>query len=133
MRSIFNFLLCSAVLLTISACSNNESNICQVEEPSADIMISLRTEEYGLSPKTRSATEIVAPEIGSLKVEIFKMTETGQVRLYKDTYENTLGKRILLNCADYRLMASHGDSLAAGFDKPYFRGITDFTLAPQPM
>lgn len=131
MRRIFNFLLCSAVLLTISACSKNESNICQVEEPSADIMISLRTEEYGLSPKTRSATEIVAPEIGSLKVEIFKMTETGQVRLYKDTYENTLGKRILLNCADYRLMASHGDSLAAGFDKPYFRGITDFTLAPQ--
>ena len=117
--------------MTISACSKNESDICQVEEATADIMISLRTEEYGLSPKTRSATEIVAPEIGSLKVEIFKMTEGEQVRLYRDTYENTLGKRILLNCADYRLLASHGDSLAAGFDKPYFRGITDFTLAPQ--
>lgn len=86
---------------------------------------------HDASPQTKGASEVVVPDIGSLKVEIFKMTESGLVRLYRDTYENTLGKRIPLNCADYRLLASHGDSLASGFDKAYFSGTTDFTLSPQ--
>ena len=83
------------------------------------------------SQQTKGASEFAVPEIGSLKVEIFKIADAGHVRLYKDTYANTLGKKIPLNCADYKLLASYGDSLGTGFDKAYFSGITDFTLAPQ--
>lgn len=83
------------------------------------------------APQTKGVSEFAVPDIGSLKVEIFKKADAGLVRLYRDTYANTLGKRIPLNCADYRLLASHGDSLAAGFDKAYFCGIADFTLSPQ--
>ena len=97
-------------------------------EDIAEIEVLLSQES---SPQTKGAFEFAVPEIDSLKVEVFKWTEKGQKRLYRDTYANTLGKKISLNCADYRLLASYGDSLATGFDKAYFEGIADFSLSPQ--
>ena len=115
-------------LMLSFACTRETVDILPGNMADGEIEVLL---SHDSSPQTKLASEFAVPEIGSLKVEIFKIADDGHVRLYKDTYANTLGKKIPLNCADYRLLASHGDSLGAGFDKAYFSGISDFTLAPQ--
>ena len=120
--------LFSLWLMMFCACTQELVDPVAGNEDIAEIEVLLSQES---SPQTKGASEFAVPEIGSLKVEVFKWTEKGQKRLYRDTYANTLGKKISLNCADYRLLASYGDSLATGFDKAYFEGIADFSLSPQ--
>ena len=127
MRRI-RFTLSCLWLLLLVACSQELVDPDYGNGAKGEIEILL---SHDSSPQTKGVSEFAVPDIGSLKVEIFKVADDGLVRLYRDTYANTLGKRIPLNCADYRLLASHGDSLAAGFDKAYFSGIADFTLSPQ--
>ena len=96
------------------------------------VMISVCGDDFAPVSKGLVDAEFV-PEIGDLKVEVFKNPGKNQVRLYRDTYSNTLQKEAInLNCADYRILASYGDSLGVGFDpqKIYYAGTYDFTLEP---
>ena len=127
MRRIRFTLSCLWLFLSV-ACSQELAGPAgdNVRQGEIEIVLS-----HDAEPQTKGASEFAVPNIEDLKVEIFKKADNGLVRLYRDTYANTLGKKIPLNCADYRLLASHGDPLAAGFDKAYFEGVTDFTLSPQ--
>lgn len=111
-----------------ASCSQEMTDGQGVDAAKGEIEIQLSQDT---PPQAKSVSEFTVPDINTLKVEVFKKAEDGLVRLYRDTYANTLGKKIPLNCADYRLLASHGDSLAAGFDRAYFSGICDFELSPQ--
>ena len=111
-----------------ASCSQEMTDGQGVDAAKGEIEIQLSQDT---PPQAKSVSEFTVPDINTLKVEVFKKAEDGLVRLYRDTYANTLGKMIPLNCADYRLLASHGDSLAAGFDRAYFSGICDFELSPQ--
>lgn len=94
-----------------------------------ELSITLKTDDLLTGTKASVSQELV-PDLNDVKIEIFKWTEDGLVRLFRDTYGNVSNsdESIKLNCADYRLLASYGDSLAVGQDKPYFAGITDFKL-----
>lgn len=97
-----------------------------------DVVITVQREDFAPVSKGQINAEFV-PEIDDLKIEIFKNPGEGQVRLYRDTYANTVKQEAInLNCADYRILASYGDSLAVGFEpqKIYYSGTYDFTLEP---
>ena len=98
------------------------------------LSVVLYTEDDMVQSKSTVSAEFV-PELEDLKVEVFKNPGPDQVRLYRDSYKNTLSLGeggIPLNCADYRVLASYGDSLGVGFtaDKIYYAGKYDFTLQP---
>ena len=65
------------------------------------------------------------------KIEIYKYASQGLVRLYRDTYENTVDKKIALNAADYMVHARHGDSLGVGFTAIYYAARANLTVHPQ--
>ena len=50
------------------------------------------------------------------------------LRLYRDTYAQAKEATIKLNAGDFRLVAHHGDTLGAGFNKPYFLADQPFTV-----
>ena len=100
-----------------------------------DVVITVQREDFAPVSKGQINAEFV-PEIDDLKIEIFKNPGEGQVRLYRDTYANTVKQEAInLNCADYRILASYGDSLAVGFEpqKIYYSGVYDFTLEPKEL
>ena len=70
--------------------------------------------------------EATGPETADFKVQIYKKPD--DVRLYKDSYANTIGKSIRLNTGDYTVTAHHGDSLGCGFNKPYYLAKEPFSI-----
>lgn len=115
-----------------AACAQQLPERIQPEQTGGQVVISLYGDDFVPVVKGQSVAEFV-PDIDDLKVEVFKNPGENQIRLYRDTYGNTLQKdAINLNCADYRILASYGDSLGVGFDpqKIYYSGTYDFTLEP---
>ena len=80
-----------------------------------------------------NATKAVSgtPDVKDFKIEIYKYASQGLVRLYRDTYENTVDKKIALNAADYMVHARHGDSLGVGFTAIYYAARANLTVHPQ--
>lgn len=76
------------------------------------------------APETKSNLEDL-PSIDDFEVEIYN---TKPIRLYRDTYANTKDATIKLNAGEFRLVAHHGDTLGAGFGKPYFLADELFTV-----
>ena len=110
-----------------SACAHDT-----LEEPvheQGEITISLVQEEL---PQSKADDTYIVPDLADLRVEIFKCSDKKETRLFRDVYQNAQGRRIPLNCADYRLLASYGDSLAVGFssDDVYYSGQSAFTVRP---
>ena len=66
------------------------------------------------------------PSLDDFRVAIYKATD--KVRLYNDSYANTVGKEIKLNAGDYRLVAQHGDTLGCGFNKAYYLADKAFAI-----
>ena len=126
-KSPFLFFL----MLMISCTSQYEESAVQ-DEKIGEVSICLSVEEQ-LITKTEMSEDIFVPELNEIKVEIFKNPGPSQVRLYRELYGNisaepTSEDKIVLNCGNYRMLASYGDSLAMGVNKPYYAGIFDFTL-----
>ena len=115
----------SAVL---AACTQDK-----MSEPSegvtGEVFLTLNTE--GMTPQSKAVVEVGVPKPEDLTVEIFKKTDLERVRLYRDTYNKTVGKSIKLNCAEYTMSAFYGDSLAVGENRAYYEGCADFSLTPQ--
>lgn len=76
------------------------------------------------APETKSNLEDL-PSIDDFEVEIYN---TKPIRLYRDTYANAKDATIKLNAGEFRLVAHHGDTLGAGFGKPYFLADEPFTV-----
>ena len=80
-----------------SACTQN-NDYQPIGDLSGEVSISLQTEDF--VPQSKASVEVGVPEVDDLTVEIFKISDLGDVRLYKDSYLNTKDNAIKLNCAD---------------------------------
>lgn len=76
------------------------------------------------APQTKSTLEEL-PELDDFEVEIYNARA---LRLYRDTYAQAKDATIKLNAGEFRLVAHHGDTLGAGFNKPYFLAEETFTV-----
>ena len=76
------------------------------------------------APETKSDLEDL-PSIDDFEVEIYNARA---LRLYRDSYANAKDATIKLNAGEFRLVAHHGDTLGAGFGKPYFLADEPFTV-----
>ena len=118
-------LVCAAI--SFSACSLNLSDEPQIEE-TGTLSIELQPE---IVVQAKSGTNETGPDKNEFKIEIYKHTPAGLLRLYRDTYENTVGQKITLNAADYTVHARHGDSLGVGFNSIYYAAETVLPVRPQ--
>ena len=99
------------------------------EEVTGEVFLTLNTE--GMAPQSKAVVEVGVPKPEDLTVEIFKKTDLENVRLYRDTYSKIKENPVKLNCADYRMLAYYGDSLAVGEDLAYYECMAEFSLTPQ--
>lgn len=76
------------------------------------------------SPDTKSNLDDL-PSLDDFEVEIYNARA---LRLYRDTYAQAKEATIKLNAGEFRLVAHHGDTLGAGFGKPYFLAQKEFTV-----
>ena len=116
------------VILAILCASCSKTVIIPSEDPTQEGTLTLELTAQQKEPASKaSVTATDGPDINEFRVAIYK--KENQVRLYNDSYANTVGKTIKLNAGEYRLVAQHGDSLGYGFNKPYYLADPDFTIA----
>lgn len=75
-------------------------------------------------PETKSVLEDL-PSLDDFEVEIYS---ANAIRLYRDSYARSKNTLIKLNAGQFRLVAHYGDTLGAGFGKPYFLADEAFTV-----
>ena len=127
MRRKFLLLFGFAAVVVASCTQDNMSE--PTAEMTGELILSLDTE--GMITLSKASIEVGVPKPEDLTVEIFKKTDLENVRLYRDTYSKIKEKPVKLNCADYRMLAYYGDSLAVGEDLAYYECMADFSLTPQ--
>ena len=134
MRRLRFFLIGLAVFA--ASCAEKEPAHNQSEGTLGELIVTLSTDARTGDMTTKSGSEANEPETVPAEfvpeVEAFKLdlyTES-HVRLYHNTYENTVDKIFRLNTGNYRLVAQHGDSLGCGFNKPYFLADHHIQLTP---
>lgn len=106
--------------LAIAACSRENPG----DPASADVgfvRISLGQEDISVTTKAESGL----PSLEDFEVEIYN---SRALRLYRQPYSVAKEDVIRLNAGEYRLVAHHGDSLGAGFDKAYYLADQPFTV-----
>ena len=97
----------------------------EAEGPLGEVRISLSQDERTtLVTKADPETDALPP-VDSFWVEIYN---SKQIRLYREKYETAKSEVIKLNAGEFRLVASHGDTLGAGFGKAYYLADTPFTV-----
>ena len=114
------------LLVILSACSER---LIEQQGPSASdevgvLSIALTSDLQTENIRTKADAD--EPVLEDFRVAIYK--DETQMRLYNDSYANTVGKEIKLNAGDYRLVAQHGDTLGCGFNKAYYLADKDFTI-----
>ena len=93
--------------------------------PVGQVRISLAQDERITLVTKADGEPDALPPVDSFWIEIYN---ANQIRLYRQKYETAKDEIIKLNAGEFRLVASHGDSLGAGFDKPYYLADTPFTV-----
>lgn len=117
-----------ALMVILSACSENlieQGTLPSDEMGTVSIALStdLRNETVG------TKAEADEPVLDDFRVAIYKPKENGDtIRLYNDSYANTVGKEIKLNAGMYRLVAQLGDTLGCGFNKAYYLAAPKFEV-----
>lgn len=112
---------------------------CAREEPvdtsgleKGEVVISLSTDagSTDVKPQMKSVDENAPESPDDFEVEIYN---SKGIRLYRDTYANSVGRKIALNTGEYRLLAQYGDSAGVGFgsEKAWFSADREFTVEPQ--
>jgi hypothetical protein len=120
-------LILVAIVSIVSACAEKPF---EVEQPQETCTLSIQIEpEICVGNATKAVSG--GPDVNEFKVEIYKYADQGLLRLYRDSYENTVGKQISLNAADYMVHARHGDSLGVGFNAIYYAAQANLTVHPQ--
>lgn len=114
-----------ALLVILTACSENVIEKAPVEsEVMGTVAIALSTDLQNEVVGTKAEAD--EPDLDDFRVAIYKVAT--QMRLYNDSYANSVGKTIPLNAGEYRLIAQHGDTLGCGFNKPYYLADKTFTV-----
>ena len=115
------------MLVILSACSEN---IIEQRPLSSDevgtVSIALSTDMQNEVIGTKADAD--EPVLDDFRVAIYKLEDDKMIRLYNDSYANTVGQEIKLNSAQYRLVAHHGDSLGCGFNKSYYLAEKEFEV-----
>ena len=112
---------------------------CAREEPvdtsgleKGEVVISLSTDagSTDVKPQMKSVDENAPESPDDFEVEIYN---SKGIRLYRDTYANSVGKKIALNTGEYRLLAQYGDSSAVSFNPSaaWYAADEQFTVNPQ--
>lgn len=114
-----------ALLVILSACSERIiEQIPSVSDEVGTLSIALSSDMQTENIGTKADAD--EPSLDDFRVAIYKATD--KVRLYNDSYANTVGKEIKLNAGDYRLVAQHGDTLGCGFNKAYYLADKAFAI-----
>lgn len=113
------FLPCVLALSLLAGCTAEKP-----EERRAPAEGAVRLTLSQESPQTKSTLDNL-PSLDDFEVEIYN---AGAIRLYRDTYSRAKDETIKLNAGEFRLVAHHGDTLGAGFNKPYFLADQPFTV-----
>ena len=121
-------ILVFTVLLATMACNTTDPYEEEILNDFGFVSVELES-DIVVSHGTKAAS--VLPNVNDFKIEIYKYTDSGLLRLYRDTYENTVGQKIRLNSADYKIQARYGDSLAVGFNSIYYSAEQNFPVRPQ--
>ena len=106
--------------LALLACARENP----AEPASADVgyvRISLGQEDISVTTKADGDL----PALEDFEVEIYN---SRALRLYRQPYSVAKDDLIRLNAGEFRLVAHHGDSLGAGFNKPYYLADQPFTV-----
>lgn len=112
---------------------------CAREEPvdtsgleKGEVVITLSTDagSTDVKPQMKSVDENAPESPDDFEVEIYN---SKGIRLYRDTYANSVGKKIALNTGEYRLLAQYGDSSAVSFNPSaaWYAADEQFTVNPQ--
>ena len=120
-------ILVFSAMLMASACSTS-----RLEESESDQVGYVSVElapEIVVTGDTKAA--VYGPDVNDFTIEFFKYTGSGLLRLYRDTYANTVGQKIPFNAADYKVHARYGDSLGVGFNAAYYAVEQTFPVRPQ--
>lgn len=112
-----------ALLAGIVSCSREPVSPSEVGEEGG-ILISLDRNSR-IVVKGDDEEESSLPPVDSFWVEVYN---SSAVRLYRDLYANAKDQVLKLNAGEFRLVAHHGDSLGAGFGKPYYLADPLFTV-----
>ena len=113
-----------ALLAGIVSCSREPVDPSVVGEEGG-ILIALDQSARTVVIKSDDEEESSLPPVDSFWVEVYN---SSAVRLYRDLYANAKDQVLKLNAGDFRLVAHHGDSLGAGFGKPYYLADSLFTV-----
>ena len=133
------FILIGLALSTCLSCVKDDARDGQGDGTLGELTVMLSADSAAGAVTVKSEEEHSAevpaeliPALDEFEVEVYKDEEgTEKLRLYRDTYANSVGKIIRLNTGKYRLLAQHGDSLGCGFGKPYFVADRSFELTPE--
>ncbi|MBR1887276.1 MAG: DUF4493 domain-containing protein [Bacteroidales bacterium] len=109
-------------LMLISCQAQNEPR--DLSGPEGGIRISLSQADIDIRTKAEDP-DAPLPSLDDFDVEVYN---SNAIRLYRKYYSEAKEETIKLNAGDYRLVAQHGDSLGAGFGKPYYLADQAFTV-----
>ena len=111
------------LVFLLSACNQQ---LIETQLPEGEVTISLIADERVEIVSAKSGTEL--PDVGDFWVELYN---SEMVKFKKEKYSDIAGKTLSMNAGTFTLVASHGEPLGVGFDKPYYKAETIFTVEPQ--
>ena len=111
------------LVFLLSACNQQ---LIETQLPEGEVTISLIADERVEIVSAKSGTEL--PDVGDFWVELYN---SEMVKFKKEKYSDIAGKTLSMNAGTFTLVASHGEPLGVGFDKPYYKAETTFTVEPQ--
>lgn len=123
MKKIFNLILAMVAIATIStSCSDEDANVTGKGKVSLSLSI-----DDKVTVLSRAVSD---EELTSLQntCKIYMYSSKGLIRKYHGTDE--IPSEIWLVSGEYSAEAWAGDSVAASFDKKYYRGKTSFSVSP---
>ncbi len=116
-------LLTSGVLAMV-ACAGVPDQSQPADALEGAVRIAL-TQDAGTNIVATKADGDELPSIDDFEVEIYN---SRALRLYRKPYAEAKTETIKLNAGEFRLVAHHGDTLGAGFAKPYYLADETFTV-----
>lgn len=113
----------TAILLSAISCSKEKP---ENNNSFGQIRISIEQNSGIIEAKVKSGNiQRNLPSVDDFTVDIFNSKSE---RIYRKKYQEAKSETIKLNTGDFVLKAFHGDSLAYGFDKPFFMAETPFKV-----
>ena len=123
----FGAALAVLALSVLGSCKRELYSVVETPDnaPFGEVRISLSQDSRTTLVTKADPEEDALPPVDSFWIEMYN---ANKIRLYRQKYETAKDEIIKLNAGEFRLVASHGDTLGAGFGKPYYLADTPFTV-----